>query len=302
MERVLIIGGAGFIGGRLAQTLSDSYCIRVLDISENHRNLPFEWFQGNVLDEVVLEAALKDVDTVLHCACTTIPITSDKDPEFDVNTNLIGIIRLLKAMVRFNSMRLLFISSGGAVYGNTGNNKVSEDLKCNPVSSYGVVKLAMENYMLAFSHQYGIQPLIVRPSNVYGLGQHHLGKNGVIVTFIDRILKGEALEVWGNGDALKDYLHVNDLIDFIQTALHNYQTGIYNVAQGRSDSVNSIIQKIEKVSGKAIRVSRKPAVPGDVREIHFDNSLAKETFGWYPKIETEVGIEQTWNEIVKRNG
>ena len=213
--KALVLGGGGFLGSHLVdELLNRNHDVRVLDrAAEQHRATPraVDYRLGDFADPAVTAEALQDVDTVYHLASTTVPSTSNLDPTADIRANLIPGVRLLEQLVRLDVPRIVFLSSGGTIYGNPKNVPVAVEHPANPRCSYGVVKIATEQYLHMFQELYGLSPTILRASNPYGPRQGRLGVQGAIATFLDRLIKTEPIRIWGDGSVVRDYLYVTDL-------------------------------------------------------------------------------------------
>ena len=194
---VLVLGGNGFIGSHLVDRLCvEGHNVRVFDRQGELYRKPIsgvEYYYGDFGNRALLDNAVKRVDIVFHGISTTVPSTSNDDPVFDVMSNVVETINLLEQCVKERVKKVVFVSSGGAVYGTPSVVPVSEDSPTNPESSYGITKLTIEKYLALFHRFYGLDYAIVRPSNPYGPRQNHLGNQGVIAVFMGRIAKGRII-------------------------------------------------------------------------------------------------------------
>ena len=167
--KILVLGGNGFLGSHIVEELlSHNHDVRVFDRSVNKAHLPFPnvyYYWGDFSDSLLIAEALESVDLVIHCISTTMPSTSNRNPTLDIQQNLITTVNLLESMTRAGVKRLIYLSSGGTVYGSPKQLPVNEDHALNPICSYGVVKVAIENYIGMFKALYGLKPIILRPSN-----------------------------------------------------------------------------------------------------------------------------------------
>lgn len=197
-------------------------------------------------------------------------------------------------MAEMRIPRLLFLSSGGTVYGPPDQVPVAEDHPLRPINSYGIVKVAIEHYLAMYRQLHGIQSLAVRASNPYGPRQSHSGVQGVISTFLRRVHAGEPIEVWGDGSVVRDYLYVSDLAEFCVLAAGSAEVGAFNVGSGEGRSLNEIIEIISSVTGSGIRPHYKPGRPVDVPRSVLDISRAEKCPGWRPTIPLADGVGQAW--------
>lgn len=294
----LVIGGNGFIGSCLVERLrAAGLHVRVLDPSQPRGD--FDWcgvdyITGNLLDFDTLPSILDGVDIVFHLASSTVPSSSNIDPVADVQSNLVGALRLCAAMLASHKRRLVYLSSGGTVYGDPQQLPVPESHPLRPISSYGVVKVAIENYLLMYQHLGSLDPLILRPSNPYGPRQSLAGIQGVIGAFLGKALKGEEVRIWGDGEVIRDYLYIDDLIDFVTKAGLGSRTGIVNVGSGQGYTINQIACLVREVTGTELPVEYAQKRSYDVAEIVLDITRAKTEFGWRPLVTLSEGVRATW--------
>jgi UDP-glucose 4-epimerase len=296
--RALVLGGCGFIGSHVVDALMDAgHKVRVLDRAPEAFRPPVpgvEYRLASFADPPALAEALEGIEVVVHLISTTVPATSNLDPASDVDGNLIGSLRLLQLMVQKHTPRILFLSSGGTVYGVPKSVPIREDHALRPVCSYGVVKVAIENYLHMFHHLYGLQYVVLRASNAYGERQGHLGVQGVIATFLDKIRNNEDVDVWGDGGVVRDYVYAKDLAQLCSLAALANGPGIYNAGSGRGHSLNEILEALRAVTGRPVRVNTRPARAYDVPRVVLDVARARERFGWRPSTDLVSGLERTW--------
>ncbi len=297
--KVLVLGGCGFIGSHVVdQLLAQGHSVRVFDRQHERFRQPMhgvDYRIGNFGDRMAMFDALSGIDAVMHLVSTTFPGTADLDPKIDVQDNLVGSIALLDAMGRLGISRILFLSSGGTVYGIPDTVPIPETHPLRPISSYGIVKVAIESYLAMYQRTRGISPVIIRASNPYGPRQSHKGVQGVVTTFLSRMLSDEQIEIWGDGSVVRDYLHVGDLADLCARALCSDRTGPYNAGSGVGTSINDILDILRVATGRAVSPVYKPGRGLDVPRSVLDISLAKDAFGWVANTEMQNGITETWN-------
>lgn len=303
---VLVIGGNGFLGSSLVSGLRDAGCgIRVLDRSPPRCD--FDWhgidYRVGGLDNVdSLAETLSDVNIIYHLASTTVPGTSNLDPIYDVSTNVVGSLNLIAAMAKANVRRIVFFSSGGTVYGVPQHLPVEESHVLRPISSYGVTKVAIENYLLMYQQLGTLDPLILRPSNPYGPRQSTAGIQGAIGVFLGKALNNQGVSIWGNGDTVRDYIYVDDLIELAIRAGASGVCGIYNAGSGVGLSLNEICDLIRAVTGAPLRVDYLASRKFDVPKIVLDVSAARNQFNWVPEVHLKDGISRTWTALQKTSG
>ena len=281
---ILVLGGNGFIGSHIVDSLLEAgHSVRVFDrISEAYRE-PLhnvEYHFGNFDDQFLLAKALQGIDAVVHLISTSVPSTSNLDPASDVSSNLISTIELFELMRKQNISRILFMSSGGTVYGNPTMSPIPEDHPLDPISSYGIVKVAIEKYLFMYQQLYGFNPIILRASNPYGPRQGNAGLQGLIGTFLSRMLAKKPLVVWGSGEVIRDYLHIEDLARLSVKAVGSTETGVFNAGSGEGFSINQIIATLNDVVGYAADVKYEKNRDFDVKKVVLDNSKAMTVFDW----------------------
>ena len=297
----LIVGGNGFIGSHLAEGLrAAGHGVRVLD--PGPARIDTDWsgigyMQGAYADAALLNAALDGIDTVFHLASTTVPASSNLDPAFDVSSNLIGALGLFAAVEAKGIRRVVFFSSGGTVYGNPESLPMREDHPLRPISSYGIVKVSIEQYLRMYGHLGRLDPLILRPSNPYGPRQSAAGGQGFIAAALARMREDSPLQIWGDGSIVRDYIHIDDLVDLSIRAAASGECGVFNAGSGEGHSLNAIRAAIERVAGRAMRVEYLPGRGFDVREVVLDIAAARDRFGWVPTVGLDDGIARTWRSV-----
>ncbi len=297
--RALLIGGNGFIGSHLVEGLrAAGHVVAVLDPRAARDDIDWRdvhYRCAPYRDREALAAMLDDCDTVWHLASTTVPSTANADPAYDVATNLLDALALITAMRQRGLRRLVFFSSGGTVYGNPDALPVSETHPLRPISSYGIVKVAIEQYLRMYQQLGALDPLILRPSNPYGPRQSAAGTQGFIAAAIARMHEGAPLKIWGDGSIVRDYLYIDDLVELSIRATVSGACGAFNAGSGRGHSLNAVSAEIERAAGRAMRVEHLPEREFDVREIVLDIAAASVRFNWRPAISMEEGIARTWN-------
>jgi UDP-glucose 4-epimerase len=296
--RGLIIGGSGFLGSHVVdQLLADGMRVRVYDRArERFRCTPaaVDFRQGDFTDTNSLAEALVDVDVVFHMLSTSVPSTSNLDPVADIQGNLIGTVRLLELMRSAGVRRMVYLSSGGTVYGPPQADPVPETHPERPISSYGIVKSAIEKYLLMEQHLHGLRPTILRASNPYGPRQGHGGVQGVIGTFVWRIAQAEPIQIWGDGNIVRDFIHVDDLARLCVNCATQEVCGVFNAGSGQGASINEVLDVIRTVTGHAVQPDYKPGRGFDVPRVVLDISAIRRRLSWAPEISLNDGIASTW--------
>lgn len=267
--RALVLGGNGFIGSHLVDLLLQrGHRVRVFDRSPNRYQAPYpdvDYRLGQFGDSAEIAEALQDIDVVFHLISTSVPSTSNLDPIADISGNLVATVQLLQQMGKLGIKRIVYLSSGGTVYGNPTIEPVPETHPLNPICSYGVVKIAIETYLSMFQQLYGLVPTVLRASNPFGPRQGHIGVQGVIPTFLTHLAKGDSLQIWGDGSVVRDYIYIADLVELAALAGESTAIGVFNAGSGSGYSLNEIIRVIGQISGRMVPVDYLPGRAFDVR-------------------------------------
>lgn len=303
MKTILIIGGYGFLGTNILKHIEDNlkekYRVIVIDrFSENRDGLVLDCVQksytGDFSDSDFIERVFSEnrIELVIHSLSTTVPALSF-NARYDVETNLLPTLELLNCMVRHGVREIVYISSGGAVYGDSRGVPHKESDDVFPISSYGVVKLAIEKYLMQYARQYGLKPLILRLSNPFG-PYHHSMQQGICNVAIDTALAGKPLTVWGNGMTRKDYIYVGDFLNILFLLVQKEAYGeVFNVGSGQLASVNEILSIVKKrVPGFVWTYS--DSMLNDVSQFELDTSKLKRIIGKF----TFMGLEEGINKVL----
>jgi UDP-glucose 4-epimerase len=300
-KRVVVLGGLGFMGSHICRELvARGYPLRIFDRLYALRTLVediedrVEIVEGDMALTDDVMNVLSDADTVIHLVHTTVPGSSMKDPAYDLSSNVVSSVSWLSRLHETKVRRIIYVSSGGTVYGPPQTNPIDETHPTDPISSYGITKLTIEKYVAMYCAMFGIDYCIVRPSNVYGPGQKlHIGQ-GVIGVLSDRALRGEPLEVWGTGESLRDYLHVEDLVSALAgLVLYAGPHRVFNISSGVGHSVLDIIRILGDHLGFAPTLIHKPDRGFDVPVNVLDSSRLRAETGWRPAVGLEDGIART---------
>ena len=301
--KILVLGGNGFIGTHvLDELLAVGHEVRVFDRSPEAWRKPLSrvsYFLGDFSDTPLLGESLQGVDVVVHLISTTVPSTSNFDPIADIQSNLINSVRLFQLMKSAKVERIVYLSSGGTVYGIPSILPVPETHPLNPICSYGIVKVAIEKYLGMFEYLYGLKPLVIRASNPFGPRQGHQGVQGAVSTFMHKILAGEKISIWGDGKIKRDYLYVTDLARMCRLAAESVQTGVVNAGLGKGLTLIELVQMIETATGKRADVEHIAARSYDVPEIVLDIEKAIDMFGWSPAISMQEGLSLQFGWMAK---
>lgn len=297
----VIFGGGGFIGSAVAdRLLLEGHSVRIF---ERPRVLPFrsfnaseqvEWITGDFLSAHDVGNAIEGADVVLHLVSTTLPKNSNDDPIYDVQSNVVGTLQMLNAMVAQDVRKIVFISSGGTVYGIPKYLPIDEDHPTDPLVSYGITKLAIEKYLHLFERMYGIRAITLRVSNPYGERQRIETAQGAVGVFLHRALSGKPIEIWGDGSITRDFIHIGDVAEaFVRAMGYSGSKSVFNISSGVGTSLNELVGMLEKALAKPIECRYLPARPFDVPVSVLSNDLARAELQWTPSIRMQEGIALT---------
>lgn len=302
MTHYLVTGGNGFIGSHLVDRLASDpdNRVTVFDLYPRpHGDTPAEvlFVQGDIGDAALVRRTLVDqgIEVVYHVAWASIHETSIKDPVRDIEMNLVPSVGLLDASREAGVKRIVYISSGGTVYGIPLTLPISEDHPTHPISGYGITKLAVEEYLRMYSHLYGVQSVILRPSVAYGPRQNPRRRQSAVTVFIHRALLGEPIVIWGDGEVLRDYIYVDDLTSALVAAalVPLSSTAVFNLAGSAAYTLNQLILEIETTLAVRIDVRHEPARRFDVPLLRLDTRAAIQALNWQPLTDLSEGIAQT---------
>jgi UDP-glucose 4-epimerase len=302
--KALVTGGSGFIGTHLVDELvTRGWKVRVLDLFDRrYGSLPrsVELVRADLSNDYALREALTDVEIVFHLAWGSIHEVATRDPLHDIEMNVMPSVRLIEHCRTVGVQRLVFLSSGGTVYGPARYLPIDEAHPTDPISAYGVTKLAVEKYLHMYHHLYGLDYVVLRPSVPYGPYQDPRRRQGAVSVFLYRALKGEPLDVWGDGSVVRDYFFIGDLISAMVLAATTREIEggrVFNIGGGRGYSLNELIQVVEQVTGRPAMVRYQPGRPIDVPSVVLDTSHAAACFQWTPQVELADGVVRTWHWI-----
>jgi UDP-glucose 4-epimerase len=300
---IAVFGGGGFIGSSICDRLLQ--CGHQLKVFERPRISPYrvfskdesvEWIAGDFSSKHDIETFIDGVDVVMHLVSSTLPRGSNEDVVFDVQSNVVSTLHLLNSMVAKKIKKIVFISSGGTVYGNPLYTPIDEAHPTNPTVSYGITKLMIEKYLLLFQKLYGIKTNILRVANPYGERQRIETAQGAVGVFLSKALRHEPIEIWGDGTVIRDYVYVGDVADaFARAVEYDGAESVFNISSGRGKSLNELIEIVTETIGLNCDVKYLPPRSFDVPVSILANSLAIKELGWSPNTEFHDGIKKTAN-------
>jgi len=297
--RVLVTGGAGFIGSHVADRLLErGHEVAVVDdlSSGKHENVPnrARFYEMDI--RAGCAAVFEDFrpDALCHLAAQMDVRRSVREPDFDAEVNVIGTVRLLENCVRKGVGKVVFASTGGAVYGEQETFPAPEDHRQYPVSPYGVSKLACERYLQYYSVQHGLSYVALRYANVYGPRQDPHGEAGVVAIFCANLAQGRTSRINGSGEQTRDYVYVEDVARANVLAVEGAPpSGAYNIGTGEETSVNELYETLVEISGKDLPPEHGPAKPGEQLRSSVDASLAGRVLEWKPEVGLREGLGET---------
>ncbi len=302
MKRILILGAQGFIGKSLVTRLKNEYSIIAFDRNVNQnctQDTNVHYVCGDFVRKDSFDDILDGVDKVIHLIATTVPNDDTKNIDIDVIENVVPTLRLLESMVRCNVKEIIFASSAGTVYGETGDNINTIFSALHPQCAYGAHKKVIESYLDFYNLRYGINHKIMRITNPYGWGQDVHRVQGLIPILVNKMLQDEEIAVYGDGSNMRDYLFITDLADAFYKIM-NYvgDDHIFNIGYGKSFSINEIIQSIENAFNKDfVKINYEKKRFCDVNKSFVDLKTTQEMIGWRPKISLEEGIKLTIDRL-----
>jgi UDP-glucose 4-epimerase len=290
-RRVLVTGGAGFIGGALVDTYRSAAEVRILDV-DTPESVPndVEVIVGDVRDRETVDRAVAGVDVVFHQAARVSVAASIDDPVGSHAVNATGTLRILEAARRHDAR--VVVASSAAVYGDPATVPVPETARLAPTSPYGLDKLAADHYARLYNDLYGLDTVALRYFNVYGPGQSGGDYAGVIEVFLEQARRGDPITVHGDGGQTRDFVHVDDVVRANRLAAETDHVGVaYNVGTGESTSVVRLAERVRDAVGSDSPVVHTGAREGDIRHSRADVSRAADRLGYEPTVGLDTGLE-----------
>jgi len=300
MAKILVTGGAGFIGSHVVDLfVAQGYEVVIVDDLSTGRasnlNPAAKFYQIDIRSPQLREVfEAEKPDYVSHHAAQMDVRRSVAQPLFDADINILGSINLLEIAKDFQVKRLIYISTGGAVYGEPESLPCDESHPINPICQYGASKHTVEHYLYMYHVNYGLKYTVLRYPNVFGPRQDPHGEAGVIAIFTGKMLAGEQVTINGDGEQTRDFVYVGDCAQANLLALTiDHEPGIYNLGWGRPTSINDITSVLVNITGYGLPVEYGPAKVGETRHIYLDASKIKKDMGWEPTVTLEEGLEKT---------
>ncbi len=304
--KCLVLGAGGFVGTTLCKTLK-SYGAKIYGFGrtpyflEVFQNIAFT--EGDFSDHSLVQNMTQGMDIVFHLISTTLPAYSNANKVFDIESNLVNTIKLLESCQKNNVKKVIFLSSGGTVYGTSQTFPITERSATDPICSYGIVKLTIEKYLALFKHLYGLNYSILRVSNPFGPYQLTNKKHGIIPTILSYAMLNQPITIWGDGNIIRDYIYIFDVIDaIIRAAIYKGDYTIFNVGSGVGRSILEIIQEIEVVLEKKIEVKYDEAKSVDISKNVLASDLAKQELSWLTSTSFQDGLKKTHSWLKSYEG
>lgn len=303
--RCIIYGGAGFIGSHIAEKLiRDNYQVTVFDkINASKKNVEhvldsISFIEGDFCNRMDIADSLRNQDFAIHLVSSTLPADSNSNPAYDVETNIISSLNFFEECIVNRVKKIVFISSGGTVYGPPVRIPLDEDHPTQPTSSYGITKLTIEKYLALYKNLKGLDYTVLRLSNPFGERQNPKLGQGLIAAFLYRIKSKKAIEVWGDGSIVRDFFYIKDGAEAIELAIHNdSKYNVFNISSGSGLTINQVLEKFRKVLNLKFEVKYKPARKFDVQINILDNKRARKYLKWQPATSFDDALKLTWSYI-----
>ncbi|NWG07467.1 MAG: NAD-dependent epimerase/dehydratase family protein [Chloroflexi bacterium] len=300
MAKIVVTGGAGFIGSHVVDLfIAQGYEVVIVDDLSTGRasnlNPAAKFYKMDIRDPKIREVfEVEKPDFVSHHAAQMDVRRSVAQPLFDADVNILGSINLIEAAKAVNLKRFIYISTGGAVYGEPERVPVEETDPINPICQYGASKHTVEHYLFMYHYNYGLKYTVLRYPNVFGPRQDPHGEAGVVAIFTGKMMAGEQVVINGDGEQTRDFVYVGDCAraNFLAATVE-HEPGIYNIGWGRPTSVNDIFSTLAKVTGYALSAQYGPAKVGETRHIYLNAAKAQKDLGWTPTISLEEGLTKT---------
>jgi UDP-glucose 4-epimerase len=296
---ILIIGGTGFLGLNLAKKLIKNNNVVIYSPTADNINLDLniQKVNASITDIDILCSCVEKANVILHFVSTTTPFSSFNNYEYDLSTNVLPLIKLLDVLKSYKDKKFIYCSSGGAVYGSSMNLHFSETDVKRPITSYGLVKSIMEEYIEFYARKYGLNYLILRPSNVYGLKTSAIGKQGIISTLIYNSILNQQTTIWSSPNNIRDYIYIDDFVDATSKLLTSASNGIYNVGSGIGFSLSNLIELVEIELNTKLSILYTETLISDESVNILDISKISHETGWLPNVDLIKGIGLLHNQM-----
>lgn len=304
--KILVTGGAGFIGSNLVDALIEKghEVIVVDNLSTGQKqnlNPKAKFIELDITEEKLAEVfSLEKPEVVFHYAAQIDVRKSVEDPVWDAKQNILGSVNVLENAKKSGVKKIIFASTGGAIYGDTDDIPTKEDHPEQPVSPYGIAKLTTDKYLHYYHQIFGLFYISLRYSNVYGPRQNSKGEAGVVAIFCDKLLANQKPVINGDGKQTRDYVFVDDVVKANLLALESDKIGIYNIGTSIETDVNKIAEVIKSNIDTEVEFTHGEAKEGEQQKSCIDYTKAKDELGWQPEVKLEEGIKKTVDWFKKK--
>ncbi|OGR00768.1 MAG: NAD-dependent epimerase [Deltaproteobacteria bacterium RIFOXYD12_FULL_50_9] len=309
-KRFLILGGTGFIGSHLCDALlSAGHTVRLFNRLGRPLYRKFaeheqvELMSGDFYSTADVEQAVLGCHVIFHLISTTLPKSSNDDPIYDVESNVIATLRLLNAARHSGVEKIVFVSSGGTVYGVPRSVPISETHPTNPVCSYGIGKLTIEKYLHLYKILHGLNYCILRLANPFGERQRVNAAQGAVAVFMNRAIHNLPIEIWGDGSVVRDYIYITDIADaLVKAAFYSGKERLFNIGSGNGKSLNDILAEIEGLLDRPVARTYLPGRVFDVPANVLDIVHAQKHLAWSPQVSFKEGLARTLRWLENPHG
>lgn len=303
---ILVTGGAGFIASHITDKLvALGHKVVIVDNMSTGRNEYInnsaKFYRADIRDKNIADILVENkIEVIDHHAAQINLRNSVADPQMDIDINITGSVNLFQAALKSGVRKIIFASSGGAIYGDDENLPSAEEHDVNPRSPYGINKLAVEKYLHFYKVVHGIDYVCLRYANAYGPRQSTTGESGVVAIFCDALLSGKQPVINGNGNQTRDYVFVSDIVQANVLALGKTNFNIYNVGTAKETTVNYVFDKLNQFAGTKFTSSHRPAKLGEQIRSSLSSSRIEKDLGWRPEVNADKGLELTFEFFKNR--
>lgn len=299
--KCLVLGGGGFMGSHLSKALmEEGHAVRIFErpnlkpVETFPVGANVEWLEGDFFNQDDVIAAVAGCEVIFHLISTTAPKSSNDNPAYDIESNLVSTLHMLDAARKAGVRKIVFASSGGTVYGVPTQVPIPESHPTDPICSYGIGKLAIEKYLHMYHVLHGMDYCVLRIGNPYGEGQRPMAAQGAVAVFLHKALTGEAIEIWGDGTVTRDYVYVGDVVRaFLKVMEPTGEHRVFNIGAGEGRSLRELIDAIETVVQRPVARKFLAARALDVPTNVLDISRANAVLAWRPGVSFHDGLSRT---------
>jgi len=297
--KILVTGGAGFIGSNVVDAyIEKGYEVIVVDDlssgKKENLNKKAKFYKVDICDRSLEEVFKEEkIDIVNHHAAQVDVRKSIADPALDARVNIEGSLHILESCRKYEIKKIIFASSGGVIYGECGSRPPNEDSPVSPISPYGVSKYAMECYLSSYEKIYGLKYTALRYGNVYGPRQDPYGEAGVVAIFSGKMLNSEEVNIFGDGEQVRDYVYVGDVVKANILCLESGNNEIFNIGTSKFTSVNQLFSEMKELTHYSKEAVYKPSRAGELIRSSLDVGKAEQKLGWKAEVNLREGLKKT---------